>query len=71
MGDRGIHGGLPEAADVRRDFGALIAGASSRIRPGRSTRDLGRTPTRTDMLDTIGESRLRGLASPSGEGRRR
>ena len=58
-----------EAAGVWGEFGALIAGASSRIRAERSIRELGWSPTRTDLLDSIGEQRLRALAEPRDPGR--
>lgn len=51
-----------EAVEVWGEFDALLIGASSRIRARRSRRELGWAPTRTDLLDTVGERRLRALA---------
>lgn len=51
-----------EAAEVWGEFGALIMGASSRIRAPRARTDLGWVPRETDMLTMIGEPRLRALA---------
>ena len=55
---------MKEAEEVWGKFGALIASASSRIRPERSTTELGWAPRKFDMLATIGDSRLRRLAEP-------
>jgi len=53
----------PEGAvEVWGEFGALIAGASSRIRAPRSTNELGWTPTRFDMLESVGEPEHRARA---------
>jgi len=53
---------LEDAVAVWGEFGALIAGASSRIRAPRSTAELGWTPTRLDMLDSVGTPEHRALA---------
>jgi len=54
-----------EAVTVWGQFGALIAGASSRIRAPRSTAELGWIPTQFDMLDSIGKPEHRNLARPA------
>ncbi|GAA0906410.1 NAD-dependent epimerase/dehydratase family protein [Pseudonocardia zijingensis] len=54
---------LAEAAEVWGEFGALIMSASSRTRAPRSRRELGWAPRHTDLLTTIGEPRLRALAT--------
>ena len=51
-----------EAPGVWGDFGALIMGASSRLRAVSARRELGWRPEHTDMLSMIGEPRLRELA---------
>ncbi|WP_199443538.1 NAD-dependent epimerase/dehydratase family protein [Umezawaea beigongshangensis] len=51
-----------EAAAVWGEFGALIMGASSRIRAPRAREELGWTPRNDDMLTMVGEPRLRELA---------
>lgn len=51
-----------EATAIWGEFGALVLGASSRTRAPRSRSELGWVPTRFDMLDEIGEPRLRALA---------
>ena len=53
-----------EAAQVWGDFGALVMGASSRSRDPRTRRELHWSPQHTDLLSTVGEPRLRALASP-------
>ncbi|MFJ4603873.1 Rossmann-fold NAD(P)-binding domain-containing protein [Streptomyces griseoluteus] len=55
-----------EAADVWGEFGALVMSVSGRIRAVRAQQDLGWQPEHTDMLTTIGEERLRRLATPAG-----
>ncbi len=51
-----------EAAAVWGEFGALIMGASSRIRAPRTREELGWAPRNGDMLTMVGEPRLRELA---------
>jgi nucleoside-diphosphate-sugar epimerase len=51
-----------EASGVWDEFGALIMGSSSRLQAVAARRELGWKPRLTDMLSTIGESRLRNLA---------
>ena len=50
------------AAAVWGEFGALVMGASSRIRAVSARHDLGWRPEHTDMLSMIGDARLRNLA---------
>lgn len=50
-----------EAEDVWGPFGALVAGASSRIRATRTAAALGWRPEHGDMLSEVGEPRLRAL----------
>ncbi|WNV86147.1 NAD-dependent epimerase/dehydratase family protein [Umezawaea sp. Da 62-37] len=52
-----------EATEVWGEFGALILAASSRIRAPRTRRELGWSPTRTDMLTMVGDARLRSIAA--------
>jgi nucleoside-diphosphate-sugar epimerase len=51
-----------EAAGVWGEFGALVMGASSRLRAVSARNELGWRPEHTDMLSMVGESRLRKLA---------
>lgn len=54
---------VEEAFDVWGKFGTLIVmGASSRSRSPRARAELGWEPTRLDMLEMIGEPRLRAMA---------
>ena len=53
------------AAQIWGDFGALIMGASSRLRAVRARLELGWRPEHTDMLAMIGQARLRSLAHHS------
>ena len=55
-----------QATEIWGEFGALIAGASSRIRAPRTVSDLHWIPEHTDILSMIGNSRLRELATGSG-----
>lgn len=60
----GIRSVTPEeAALVWGEFGALVMGASSRLRAVRAQRELGWRPEHTDMLSAIGTPRLRELAA--------
>jgi nucleoside-diphosphate-sugar epimerase len=54
---------MSEATQVWGELGALIMGASSRTRAPRARRELGWAPRHTDLLTTIGEPRLRALAT--------
>jgi nucleoside-diphosphate-sugar epimerase len=53
---------VDEAKEIWGGFGALIMSASSRSRSQCTQRELGWTPTHTDMLAMIGEPRLRAMA---------
>ena len=53
---------MSEAVEIFGPFGALLQSACSRIRDSLTRAELGWTPTRHDMLSTIGEPRLRVLA---------
>ncbi len=55
-----------EAVGVWGAFGALMVGASSRIRAVTAQQELGWRPEHTDLLSTVGEERLRRLARPGG-----
>jgi nucleoside-diphosphate-sugar epimerase len=55
-----------EAVEVWGEFEALIIGASSRLRDPRSRTELGWAPRHTDLLSTVGETRLRDLAAGRG-----
>lgn len=55
---------MNEAAQVFGPFGALLVSACSRSRDPRARAELGWAPQHPDMLDLIGEPRLRALAAP-------
>lgn len=59
---------MEEAGDVFGPFGALMMSASSRVRDPRTRAELGWAPQQPDMLDQIGEPRLRALATTLSEG---
>ncbi|SDA35853.1 NAD-dependent epimerase/dehydratase family protein [Sphingomonas sp. NFR15] len=59
---------MDEAGKVFGPFGALLLSACSRTRDPRTRTELGWSPQHHDMLDLIGEPRLRALAhQPQGE----
>jgi len=59
---------MDEAADVFGPFSALLLSACSRTRDPRTRAELGWEPQHPDMLDQIGEARLRALATqPQGK----
>lgn len=57
-----------EAARIWGEFGALVLGASSRTRAPRSRDELGWVPVHLDMLEEVGEPRMRELAASAGPG---
>ena len=56
---------MAEAAVIWGEFGALVMGASSRVRDAATRAALGWAPRHTDMLSEIGEPRLRALSTPN------